>query len=205
MKPARLFLFTMLLTGAAAVVQAQSTINFTESIDFSANPGLPTVIGPTLGSGTNSINGTIGLTPAFTTSGGTVTIDGDAFLVNNPSLLPILGINIEIKNFVGVGGQSGSLELLSGVFTFANAVGNSGIVTFDSNGLFPLPATVTDPSSLLFYLLPPLSGLSSGTYDYTLSIVAGVPEPSTTALLGGATLLAGTVGFFRRRKNSARA
>jgi hypothetical protein len=205
MKPARLFLFTMLLSGTATVVHAQATINFTESIDFSGNPTLPTVIAPTLGNGTNSINGTIGLIPAFTPSGGVVTTDEDAFQINNPSLLPILGINIEIKNFVGVGGQSGSLELLSGVFTFANAIGNSGIVTFDSNGLFTLPATVTDASSLLFYLIPPQSGLLSGTYDYTLNIVAGVPEPSTTALLVGATLLAGMVGFVRRRKNSTRA
>lgn len=205
MNPTQLFLSAALLIGTASVVHAQSTIDVTENIDFSNNPGLPTVIGPTLGNGTNSINGRIGLVFGLTTSGGTITSDGDAFQINNPSLLPILGININIKNFVGVGGQSGSLELLSGVFTFANAVGNNGIVTFDSNGLFTLPATVTDSSSLLFYLLPPQSGPLSGTYDYTLNIVAGVPEPSTTVLLGGATLLAGTVGIVRRRKNSARA
>ena len=172
---------------AFAAPSARAAITFTEGTDFPTSFINPFVIESPLGPGDNVINGTL--------PGHDTTPDDDIFRLNNPSGLAIDSVTVSFSSFAPSNPAHPATVNLLGL--------NTGSLSAPGAGLYFLPAVISDPTSLTFFLSGPGVGgsefITAGSANYILTIKA-VPEPDLAALTAGA----GSAWILRRRKRMGR-
>lgn len=172
---------------AGMTPSAQAAFTVVEGVDFSNSRFTPTILPSVLGTGDNVISGTL--------PGSSTIPDMDIFRVDNPDGLAITAITINFSSF-----ESGSPFRPATVNLLAP---NSGTITADGNGVFLLPAVISNPANLTLELIGPgqpgSEFITAGSANYTVTIRA-IPEPAVTVFLGAAGM-ALLVGRARRRES----
>ena len=171
---------------AGMTPSARGAFTIVEGMEFSNSRFTPTILPSVLGFGDNVV---IGRLP-----GSSTIPDTDVFRIDNPDGMVIGPITVNFSSFsAGSPFRPATVNLLAP---------NSGTITADGNGVFLLPAVISNPANLTLALIGPgqpgSEFITAGSANYTLTINT-IPEPAVTVFLGaaGITLL---VGRARRRE-----